>query len=171
MKLKPKKESRWATGQMKFETKEDIAAPLEYVFRVVSDFDGFERQAMRRGAEVSRLDALSEPGMGMAWDIAFPLRGKTRQLQIELTDFDLPHRMMFESRSPNMGGHMVVDLVALSRQRTRLGLELELKLQNLSARLLVQSLKLARNNLNKRFQIRVAEFAKTTEERYEGRMA
>lgn len=155
---------------MKFETKEDIEAPIEHVFGVVSNFEGFERQALRRGAEVSRLNPQQKPGVGMAWDLAFLMRGKRRELQIELTEYDPPNRMVFESRSPSMGGHMVVDLVALSLGRTRLGIEIELMPQNLSARLLVQSLKLARGNLNKRFHIRVAEFARDTEERFQ-RMA
>ncbi len=156
---------------MIFSTKEDIEAPLEHVFGVVSDFDRFERLALRRGAEVSRMDSLREPGLGMAWDIAFQMRGKRREIEIELTEYDPPNRMLFESRSPGMGGHLIVDLVALSRHRTRLGLELELKPQTLSMRLLVQSLKLAKGNLNKKFKVRVAEYAKAMEESYKSRMA
>ncbi|WP_372610549.1 SRPBCC family protein [Aquicoccus sp.] len=156
---------------MIFTTKEDIEAPREHVFAAVSDFDRFERQALRRGAEISRLDSQTEPGLGMMWHIAFRFRGKRREIQIELVEYDPPNRMVFESRSPNMDGQMIVDLVALSPHRTRLGLEIELKPTTLAARLLVQSMKLAKGNLNKRFKIRVAEYAKATEESYRSRMA
>lgn len=152
---------------MKFETREDIEAPLEHVFQVVSDLDGFERQALRRGAEVTRRDTLRAPGVGMTWDVAFKMRGKLREMQIVLTEYDAPYRMLFVSTSPSLAGDLEIELVALSRLRTRLNLVIALKPQNLSARLLVQSLKLARGNLNKRFNIRVAEFAKDTEERYQ----
>ncbi|WP_306005403.1 SRPBCC family protein [Aquicoccus porphyridii] len=155
---------------MIFTTKEDIEAPLEHVFGVVSDFDRFERLALRRGAEVSRMDRLQQPGLGMMWHIAFQMRGKRREIQIELTEYDPSNRMVFESRSPNIGGHMIVDLVALSRLRTRLGLEIELKPLTLSTRLLVQSMKLAKGSLNKRFKVRVAEYAKATEDNYKSRM-
>jgi hypothetical protein len=60
--------------------------------------------------------------------------------------------------------------MALSRARTRLVLEIELKPETLAARLLVQSMKLARGALDKRLQVRVAEFAKAVEERH-GRVA
>lgn len=156
---------------MIFTTKEDIEAPREHVFAAVSDFDRFERQALRRGAEVSRLDGLTAPSLGMTWHIAFRLRGKRREIEVELIEHDPPNRMIFESRSPNIAGQMIVDLVALSRNRTRLGLDIELKPKTLSARLLVQSMKLAKGNLNKRFKQRVAEFAKATEESYRTRMA
>lgn len=155
---------------MKFVTREDIEAPIDHVFKVVTDFDAFERQAMRRGAEVRRLDELEAPGEGASWEIAFPFRGKTREMVVECTDYDPPLRVKFDSRMTGMDGDLVVDLVALSRGRTRLSLEIELKPQTLSARLMVQSIKLAKGTLSKRFQIKVAEFARTTEENYQ-RMA
>ena len=155
---------------MKFKTREDIEAPMSHVFGAVSDFDGFERQALRRGAEVRRLDNLTRPGVGMGWDIAFGFRGKRREVQIELVEFTPPTRMLFDSRMTGMRGHMGVELMALSRTRTRLELEIELKPETLAARLLVQSIKLARGAVDKRFQLRVAEFAKGVEERY-SRMA
>lgn len=151
---------------MKFRTKEDIEAPIDYVFGVVSDFEGFQRQALRRGAEVSRLDDLTMPGVGMGWDITFPFRGKRREMQVQLVDYDPPNKMLFESRMQGMGGTMLVDLMALSRSRTRMSLDVELIPEGLSARLLVQSIKLARGSLDKRFKLRVAEFGKNVEDRY-----
>ena len=154
---------------MKFSAKEDIEAPIEFVFAEISDFQAFERSALRRGAEVQRVVDKPAPGVGMAWDVSFKLRGKARELQMELTDFTPPHGMVLSSRSPSMGGHLVVDLVALSRGRTRMGVDISLEPKNLSSRLLVQSLKLARGNLTKRFKLRVAQFAKDIEERHSRR--
>ncbi len=152
---------------MQFTTREDIEAPIEYVFGVVSDFEGFQRQAMRRGAEVARCDDLSAPGAGMRWDAAFPFRGKRREIKIEMVDYIPPNQMVFASQMTGMSGVLSMDLLALSRGRTRLDMTIEMKPQSLSAKLLVQSMKLARSSLNKRFKVRVAEFAKTTEDRFQ----
>lgn len=151
---------------MQFSTKEDIEAPIDYVFTELSDFHSFERSALRRGADVQRIDNKTSNGPGMAWDISFKLRGKTRDLQMELTEYDPPTGMVFSSRSASMGGTMTVDLVPLSRGRTRMSLDILLQPKNLSAKLLVQSLKLARNNLAKRYKLRIAEFAMDLEDRY-----
>lgn len=151
---------------MKFSTKEDIEAPIAHVFNRVSDIDGFETSARRRGADVERTDDLESLGTGMCWNVGFQMRGKHRQIVIELDELDAPNRLGFTSTSKGLGGVLTVDLVALSRGRTRLGLELELKPQTLSARLLVQSLKLARSNLSKRFHLRVAGYAKEMEDQY-----
>tara|TARA_R110001599_G_scaffold216295_1_gene414555 strand:- start:960 stop:1427 length:468 start_codon:yes stop_codon:yes gene_type:complete len=151
---------------MKFSTKEDIDAPIDAVFDMLCEFDQFERAAMRRGAEVQRVDQLAEPGAGMQWEAAFDMRGKRRALQVEMDRFERPTEMKLETRSQGLTGDMSFDLVALSRSRTRIMVALDLKPQNLSARLLVQSLKLAKNALTKKFKKRVGDYAKDMEERY-----
>lgn len=152
---------------MKFSAKEDIEAPIEDVFEMLSDFESFERSAMRRGAEVRRISDLPDPGIGMTWDVAFSLRGKRRQMTLVTTDFDKPNRIKVDATSPSLSSVFEMELVALSRGRTRVAVELDLKPKNLSARLLVQSLKLAKANLTKKFKLRVAEYSKEMEERYQ----
>jgi carbon monoxide dehydrogenase subunit G len=151
---------------MQFSSKEDIDAPIDQVFVLLTDFDGFERAALRRGAEVQRVDDLEEPGPGMAWDMAFMLRGKLRKMRLTMTEFDGPNQMTFEGVSPGLDGTLKVELLSMSRTRTRMGFEIELEAKNLSARLVLQSLKLGRNNLNKRMHLRVADFASDLEKRY-----
>ena len=150
---------------MQFSTKEDIEAPIETVFAEITDFQGFERSALRRGAEVRRLDDRAAPGVGMAWHIGFVMRGKRRDIKMQVTEYDRPNGITLSSMSKAMGGAMVVDLVALSRGRTRMAVDITLEPKNLASRLLVQSLKLARGNLTKRFKLRVAEYAMDVEDR------
>lgn len=154
---------------MKFSTNEDIEAPIDAVFEMFCDFESFERSAMRRGAEVQRVDNMAVPGVGMAWRAAFEMRGKPRQIELEMVTFERPHEIVLESTSPGMLGTTSFEMIALSRNRTRIKVELEIKPLNLSARLLVQSLKLAKNSLTKKFRLRVAEYAKGMEERYQQR--
>ncbi|MCR9146200.1 MAG: SRPBCC family protein [Rhodobacteraceae bacterium] len=151
---------------MKFTAQEDIEASIEHVFAQISDFAALERSALRRGAEVQRVVDLPEPGPGMKWDTAFMLRGKRREMTIELVEFDRPNGMIMISTSPNTSGRMVLDLVALSRGRTRLNLTIDVEPKTLAARLVFQSLKLARGNLNRKFRKRVAEFARDLEDRF-----
>lgn len=151
---------------MKFSTKEDVEAPIDAVFTMLCDFESFERSAMRRGAEVQRVDQMNVPGPGMTWRVAFDLRGKRRELELEMVTFDKPNEMVLESTSPGFLGQMRFELLPLSRSRTRILVELEIKPLNLSARLLVQSLKLAKNTLTRKYKLRVAEQAKAMEERY-----
>ena len=89
---------------MKFSTREDVEAPADAVFDMLCDFQMFERAAIRRGAEVQRVDTMMTPGVGMTWRAEFDLRGKRRELMIEMIKFDPPNEMMLESLSQGMKG-------------------------------------------------------------------
>lgn len=151
---------------MKFSTKEDLEVPIDAVFEMLSDFDGFERAAMRHGADVARVDELDSVGVGMSWKVKAHLRGKLREFDVRLATYDRPNQMNFKAVSKNVEGKMVVELVALSRNRTRMRVELDVRPQTLPARLLMQSAKLARNTLNRRYKTRVAHFAEDLEDRH-----
>tara|TARA_R110002051_G_scaffold1008_6_gene4979 strand:- start:16945 stop:17412 length:468 start_codon:yes stop_codon:yes gene_type:complete len=151
---------------MKFSTREDIEAPIDYVYARVSDFNGFERQALRRGADVQRLGASSVVQQGAAWDIAFKFRGKDRKMKATIANLDQPTLLRVETNASGIDGETVIELVALSRNRTRVSVMIELSPKSLSARLLLQSLKLAKSNLTRKFKLRIAEFAEDVEDNY-----
>ncbi|WP_390912083.1 SRPBCC family protein [Pseudosulfitobacter sp. SM2401] len=148
---------------MKFTTIEDIEAPVAWVFKTICNFDGYERAAMRRGAEVQRMDYMDN---GMAWKAAFDMRGKRREVDVKMVPFDATNELNIFLTSTGLDGLGHVELLALSRNRTRLTAEFEIKPTNLSARLLVQSMKLAKTSLTKRFKLRAALHAKDLEDRY-----
>ena len=156
---------------MKFSAKEDIEAPIEQVFEMLSDFDAYKRQAMRRGIEVQRTDTRTAPGVGVSWHALFDLRGKRRDIDIVVSAYDRPDAIHFTSDTQGLHGLVTMQLTPLSPKRTRLGVEVDLKPKTLSARLLVQSLKLAKSNLTKRFKLKVADYAKTMETRYQSLQA
>lgn len=150
---------------MEFTSREDIEAPIEQVFAVLSDFEGYERQGLRRGAEIRRTDSSREPGVGMAWDVKFRFRDKDREMKIGVSSFDRPNDIAVTLDSSGIDGGLKIELVALSRNRTRMNAVADMQPQTLAARLLIQSLKLARGNLKKRFHNRIADFAQDIEER------
>ncbi len=151
---------------MKFSSKEDIEAPIAFVFDAITDFDALERQALRRGADVQRTDKLDKTGAGMSWKASFPFRGKDRKAVAKLVSYDAPNGVGFVSETGGLHGSVKVDLVQLSPRRTRISVELDLNPNSMSARLLLQSLRLAKTNLMRRFKKRVGFFADDIEERY-----
>jgi len=151
---------------MEFTAREDVEAPIAYVFAQVTDFAAFERQALRRGAEVRRRDGMARHGIGSAWDIAFKFRGKDRQLRAEITGFDLPNSYRVSLTSAGLEGGLTVDLVSLSRERTRMTVTVAVEARSIGARLLLQSLRLARGNMNRRLAARVADYAVQVQDRY-----
>ena len=151
---------------MDFSTRYDVEAPIEFVWTQAANFTVLERQALRRGADVERKDNLATPGVGAEWDIRFQFRSKDREVNAKITTFDAPNRYTVISTSGSIDGVCVVDLVALSPKRTRLTVTLDLTAKSLGSRLMLQSLKMAKSGLNKRFEDRVASMASDIQDRY-----
>ena len=150
---------------MKFSAREDIEAPLDHVFTQVSDFAVFERRALRQGARINRLDT-GPYKVGTAWEVVFKFRGRDRNMVADSVDFDAPNQYQIESVSDGLSVTTNVELVALSRGRTRVATWMDLRAKSLTARLLLQSMKLAKGKLTKRFKVRVLEVAEDIEEAF-----
>ncbi|OOY17862.1 SRPBCC family protein [Thioclava sp. DLFJ4-1] len=152
---------------MKLSTRTDISAPAGFVFERLADFGSFERVAMRRGITLKRLDTLSEPGAGMSWDIGFRFRGKQRQMITDVKQFEVPELIVYEGMSNSFEAVMDFDLTDLSKTRTRLQVGLDLRPRSLGARLMIQSAKLGKGNLERRFKERIEQFAQDIERQHE----
>ncbi|MGY3438657.1 MULTISPECIES: SRPBCC family protein [unclassified Marinovum] len=150
---------------MEFTSKEDIEAPIEQVFAALSDVDAMERQALRRGATVRRITSTNGATEGMQWTAGFKFRGREMQAEIELCRYAPPEALVFQGKAGGLETELDVDLTALSPSRTRMSVTARLAPKTLSSRLVVQSLKLAKGRVTRKFAVRVAQFAKTLEER------
>jgi len=152
---------------MQFPAKTDIEAPAEFVFACLVDFDGWERVALRRGADVSRTDGLRSPGPGMAWLVQFQWRGSERKLNLKLAAMEPATRLAFTGGGKLLEGDLALDVVALGAKRTRLAMALEVRPLTLGARLMLQSLKLARGKMQKRLDQRMTHLKRDIESRYD----
>lgn len=151
---------------MKFATKKDIEAPLDQVWEALSDFEGWERAAMRRGADVARTDKLRQPGVGMSWQGRFVYRGKERKADVKLTEMVQKSVLGFSGQSAAIEADARVELIEMSAKRTRLHVTMEVKPRSLGARLFLQSLRLARAKVDRKFETRVAAMAQDLETRF-----
>jgi len=153
---------------MKLNGRTDIGAPIAFVFAALSDFEAWERAAMRRGADVHRTDKVKAPAAGMTWQARFAWRGRERQLQVKLTDLTPSTNMAIAFDGPSVHGTLTIELVELSARRTRMLMHVETKSRTLAARLFIQSLKLTKRRVQKRFDGRLAAIAHDIEQKFAG---
>ncbi|MFZ1470781.1 MAG: SRPBCC family protein [Paracoccaceae bacterium] len=151
---------------MKLTTKQDIEAPLDVVYQRLTDFDHFERMAMRRGAEVERTDRLKVPGVGMAWRLHFVFRSKPRTMLVRFADAEPESHLIWGFDSTTLEGAARIDLVALSARRTRMSIAGEARPKTLAARLVLQSMRLAKGRLQRKFDVAAGKLANMVEEQF-----
>ncbi|MDO5612102.1 MAG: SRPBCC family protein [Paracoccus sp. (in: a-proteobacteria)] len=143
---------------MKFSTRKDADVPADQLFAAVTDFPRMERMLMRRGVAVARIDPAQEPGNSMAWRIAFDWRAKRREVRLDVARFDRPEQVGITGMSDPFEMVINMTIVALSRTRSRLIFETDLRPRNMKSRLLLQTARLGKAQLDRRFARRVGEF-------------
>lgn len=143
---------------MKFVATEDISAPLDHVWACVTDFDRFEDMAAKRAQRLER-QPRGPVVQGTIWTARATISGKKRDVRIEVTELAANKVLRAEGGTDGMAVHIEALLEARANGVTRLTVVTEAKARTLAARLLLQSAKLARGTLTKRYKKRVADFA------------
>ena len=94
----------------------------------------------------------------MNWVIGFDWRGRHREFTLEVTRFDAPELIEMHGRSDQFEITIRMTVVALAATRSRLIFELDLAPLGMKARLLLQTARLGKGRLDRKFAHRIAEF-------------
>lgn len=151
---------------MQFSSVQDVNAPLDFVFQQLSDFESHESYALRTGAHVERGDDLTETAAGMLWFAEGELRGKRRKVQIELIEYRPDNLLKFFVKSTSVEATATMESMALTRKQSRIKVTTVLKPKTISARLILQSAKLAKGRMNRKFNHRFWTYANHIENNY-----
>lgn len=153
---------------MNFTSKQDINAPTAHVFAQLSDFDFFESYAMRLGAQVERMDVFTQPQPGMCWSIKGHFRGKDRDMELTLDSYYPPDTLSYLCVTNSLNAMIDFDIIPLSRSESRLKVSVDVKAKGISARVALQSAKLAKKSLDRKFDARMHSFAAAIADKYNG---
>lgn len=111
---------------------------------------------IRRGVAVSRADDMQDGTRG--WNLAFDWRGQRRALRLVLVQFDRPEKIALKGESSSFELRLDMSVVALARNRSRLIFELDVKPRNMRARLVLQTAKLGKAQIDRKLEAKVAGF-------------
>lgn len=155
---------------MKFKLSEDIDAPRAAVWQSFTAFEALEGEMASHGVALSRVSDWSTVAQGVAWTGEAKLRGRLRAITGEITAYTPEELCVIESRIGGMLCHHEMRFIALSPATTRVAMVLDLSAQTLSARLVLQALKLSRKRIMQRFRaliVRRANIIETERKRAE----
>ena len=85
---------------MKFSAQEDLKLPQAEVFARLSNFETFERIAIKRNVRVSQISQNNPNEDTLGWNCRFKVRGRQRDVEIRLIEFDEPNSMKFHAVNP-----------------------------------------------------------------------
>ena len=150
---------------MELETRQDLEAPQDKVFAALSDFPMVERKLMQQGVDIRRCAGPEPAGSGTRWHARFKLQGKQREAEVTLERYQPPCEMVFVLSVAGIVARLKIAVEALSEDRSRVVVSCELVAKTLSARLMLQPLKLNRGKVERKVDARVAEYARDLEGR------
>jgi len=151
---------------MRLTAKQDVEAPADFVFQNLTDFENWERAAMRRGADVQRSSSPAKPGRGTSWQTEFAYRGKARKVTLTVERLEAPALLVIKAVSAPADVMTRIEVSELAGKRTRIEAVLEINAKTLAARLFVQSLRLARLRVERRLNQSIGQLAADIEDRY-----
>ena len=117
-----------------------------------TDFSGFEEDARGRSAILNRVGNWTQTVQGVEWRGEVTVRGKSRPITAKVTQLVPQELCIVDSRIGGMNCHQEIIFVPLSTTVTRVALMLDLSADTLTARLLLQTMKLARGRVLQKLQ-------------------
>jgi hypothetical protein len=148
---------------MKFLVSQDVEAPLSIVWARFTDFGSLEADLRARGATLSRIGDWTATAEGVEWRGEAMVNGKTRALTARVTRLTPEALCLIDSRIGGVACRYEMRFTPRATEATSVDLALELSADTLSARLVVQSLKLARGQVVQRLQAILARQGKAAE--------
>ncbi len=151
---------------MKLTAKTDLDAPAGFVYACLADHASWERDAAQRGIDVERPVDMPLAGLGAGWLVKVPFRGQPVAILLRLEQQVPPERLGFAIQSKAIEGDFVLNVIELSPRRTRLQIVLEVKPRTMAARILLNTLTLAKGRVQARVEKRIRQIGATIKERY-----
>jgi hypothetical protein len=151
---------------MKLSAKTDLDAPVGFTHACLGDPAIWEREAIRRGIEIERPADMPLAGPGAGWRIQVPFRGRVRKVLVRVEDLRPDDLVVYSFEGEALVGKILLETSALSPRRSRLRFVVDAKPKTLTARLFLNSLRLARGKVEARLEKRVNQLADQIEERF-----
>lgn len=142
---------------MKFSARQDLDVPVEALFDRLTDADFIQRSALHRGVRLERKGAGPVIAQGDGWASDVTFRGKKRRIEAEMTEVARPEGLTIAARVGGIEAMTVLDFIALSPEKTRTMIALTLKPKTLTARLLLQAMRLTKGASDRRFKTRFSD--------------
>ncbi len=151
---------------MRFTSKQEITAPAAFVFQQLADFEFYETYALRMGAQVERKDDYHLPQPGMCWSIKGHFRGKDRALDLTLDSYNPSDSLSYIGSAKTMNAEIKLDVIRVSSTQTRLEIIIDVQAKGLAARVTLQSAKLAKKSMDRKFDAHMRDIATNISGKY-----
>ena len=150
---------------MQFKHSQDINAPVDYVFKRMTDFPRFEGQTGKDRISFKRIGR-APVHIGTRWDISVPYKGRNRKFTAELSQLIAPRVVSYRSTSPKYQAALSLTFTPLGAGSCRMDMLLVAQSRSFSTGMVFKTIRLARKRINRNIRTRMEVLAQKLEDRY-----
>lgn len=151
---------------MIFETSEEVDVPRDFAFSRFGDFTRYEAAARAYGADIRRVNGFTELAEGAGWRGSVMVRGKTRGVEATVTRLVRPEHAQMQTLVGGMTVTVDLTFEELGPEQTLVRAKASLRATTLAARLILQTVKLGRRQIQAKLDSRIVALANEYEDEY-----
>ena len=148
---------------MRLSSSQIIGVPKDYLFERITDFDSFESYIHTEGGMAERTDNVAGTQSGMSWHVSGTFRKKQRNVDLTLENYAPSDKLKYVCETSSMNAAIFFELTEITPDQTELSLYIDPEARNISARLVLQSVKLAKKTIERRITQRIERFGNQIE--------
>lgn len=126
-----------------------IKVPQAFAFARATDFERFESEGFGNLAAFEPRSEIRAPKIGARWRTAAEFQGRPRRFSLQLLQLEEPGKMVLGNKSEKYDIEAHFDFVEAGVEETEFHFRLDAKANSITAKLILQTIQLARSRIEK----------------------
>ena len=143
-----------------------IKVPPAYAFARATDFERFEAEGFGNLAPFEPRNEIRAPEIGARWRTAAEFQGRPRRFSLELLEMAEPNRLVMGNKSDKYDVEAEMIFGAADNHSTAFSFKLNAMARSLTAKLILQTIQLAKGRITKSMQADFDKMAARMEAAY-----
>lgn len=126
-----------------------INVPQAFAYARATDFERFEAEGFGNLAMFEPRSEIRAPEIGARWRTAAEFQGRPRRFSLELFELIEPSKLVLGNKSEKYDIEAHFDFIENGPEATEFQFKLDAKANSITAKLILQTIQLARNRIEK----------------------
>jgi len=145
----------------------DINVPQRFAFERATDFALFEEVGFGKLEPFEPRSEIRAPEIGARWRTAAEFQGRPRRFSLQLLELETPEWLVLGNKSEKYDVEARFRFTDMGEAQTAFSFHLVAKAQSITAKLILQTIQLARGRIEKSMQADFEAMAKRMEAAYQ----
>jgi len=143
-----------------------INVPQAFAFTRATDFEKFELEGFGNLGRFEPVSEIRAPEIGARWRTSSEFQGRPRRFSLELFELEPNQKLVLGNKSEKYDIEAHFGFDEISAEETGFSFRLDAKAQSITARLILQTIQLARGRIEKSMQTDFENMARRMETAY-----